>query len=293
MQVDRRSFISLLALALGCPALAIAEQGQGLFWRLETHGRSAVLFGYLRLSASKGRSIVDDGIRIIEQTQSIIRDSGSFDCPTIHIGNDILLPLLPRLSLAVADEVRRALAASRIPQPQLERVPGYGVVMSLLGEGTEGEGDPIPSVGDLIFDRAIALRRPLTTLLADDEIRKIDCPTPDDVVAVNNQIDEKEMTSILNFRSQVGPIGAYIDRLYVGSKTDELALYFKYVADHDIALRPHESRESLTELLFTRLSAHLPSLPNPFVFLPVETLIGAGGILERFRQQGADVSVLA
>jgi hypothetical protein len=46
-------------------------------------------------------------------------------------------------------------------------------------------------------------------------------------------------------------------------------------------------------LLFTRLSAYLPSVPNSFVVLPVETLIGAGGILERFRQQGADVGVFA
>jgi hypothetical protein len=57
-------------------------------------------------------------------------------------------------------------------------MPGYTVVMSLLGEGTEGEGDPtIPSVGGLIFDRAMALRRPLTTLLTDDEVRKLICPT--------------------------------------------------------------------------------------------------------------------
>ncbi|HEY2527730.1 MAG TPA: hypothetical protein VGJ20_07220 [Xanthobacteraceae bacterium] len=265
MRVDRRSFISLLAVALGCSASALAEQGQGLFWRVETHGRSAVLFGYLRLPASRAPFIVADGIRMIEQTQSVIRDYENFACPTTHIAPNILPPLLSRLSPAVADEVRRALGASRIPQPELERTPGYAVVMSLLGEGTEGEGDPtIPSVGGLIFDRATALRRPLTTLLTDDEVRKLICPTSDDVIAVNYRIDEKEITSILNFRRQVGPIDAYISRLYVGRKTDELALYFKFIADHQISFHPHESRDPRIELLFTRLSAHLPSVPNPF-----------------------------
>jgi hypothetical protein len=294
MQVDRRSFLSSLAAALGCPALALAEQGQGLFWRVETRGWSAVLFGYMRLPASKGLYIVDDGIRIIEQTQSVIRDfSYNLQCPTINFRTDMLPPLLQRLSPAVADEVRSAVAAFRIPQPQLERENGYAVVMFLLGEGTEGEANPIPSVGGLISDRATALHRPLTTLLADDEVQKLYCPTLDDVVAVNNHVDEKLITSILNLRKRVGPIGSYIDGLYVGRKTDELALYFKYMEDHDISWRPHFTRGSLIELLFPQLSARLPSMPNPFVFLPVETLIGAGGILERFREQGADVGVLA
>jgi hypothetical protein len=293
MQMDRRSFISLFAVALGCPALALAEQGQGLFWRVETRGRSAVLFGYMRLPASQGLYIVDDGIRMIDQTQSVIGDfNNNLQCPTITWRNDMLPPLLPRLSPTLADEVHRALAAFPIPPTQLERENGYAVVTFLLGEGTEGR-NPIPSIGGLILDRATALRRPLTILVSDDEIRKLICPTLDDIVSVNNQVDEKQITSILDLRSRVGPIGAYVERLYVDRKTDELALHFKYLADHQITLRPHFNPEPLIELLFTRLSVHLPSAPNPFVFLPVETLIGGAGILERFRQQSADISPLA
>jgi hypothetical protein len=292
MPTDRRSFILLIAVTLGNTALAVAEQGQGLFWRVETRGRSAILFGYMRVPASLGPYIVSDGMRMIEQTQSIIRDFNNIQCPTINYKTDMLPPLLPRLSPAVADEVRRALAAFQIPQPQLERENGYTVVTLLLGEGSVG-GAKVPSVGGVIFDRATVLRRPLTTLLADDDIRKLACNSLDDMVAVNNHIDEKLITPILDLRRRVGPIGAYVQRLYVGRKTDELALYFKYMADHGIKLHANYDPETVIELLFTRLSACLPSVPNPFVLLPVETLIGPGGILERFHQQGADVSVLA
>jgi hypothetical protein len=292
MQTNRRSFISLMAVMLGRPSLALAEQNQGLFWRVETRGRSAVLFGYMRLPASLGLYIVDDGIRMIEQTQSVIRDYDNIQCPTITYRVDTLSPLLPRLSAAVADEVRRT-AAGYLPEPQIERESGNTIVMVLLGEGSAAAPAPIPSVGGVIFDRATAFHRPLTTLVADDEIRKLFCIKLDDVVAVNSQVDEKMITSILDLRRRVGPIGAYVQGLYVGRKTDELALYFKYMADHEISLRSPFKIEPLVELLFTRLSAQLSSAPNPFVFLPVETLIGAGGILERFRQQGADVSILA
>jgi hypothetical protein len=292
MQMDRRSFISLMAVMFGRPALALADQSQGLFWRVETGGRSAVLFGYMRLPASLGPYIVDDGIRMIEQTQSVIRDYDNLECPTITYRIDTQPPLLPRLTATVADEVRRVVA-TYLPEPQIERENGYTIVTFLLGEGSVAAPNPIPSVGGLIFDRATALHRTLTTLVADDEIRKLFCINLDEFGAVNNQVDEKLITSILDLRTQVGPIGAYVQRLYVGRKTDELALHFKYMADHGISLRDSFKLEPLIGLLFTRLSDHLPSAPNPFVFLPVETLIGAGGILERFRQQGADVSILA
>jgi hypothetical protein len=290
MQTDRRSFILLIAVTLGRPALALAEQGQGLFWRVETSGRSAILFGYMLAPASLGPYIVDDGRRMIEQTQTVIRDYDNIRCPTVTWKTTS--PLLPRLSPAVADEVRRIAAASGIPP--LDRDEGFGVALFLLGEGTVGQGPEIPTIGGVIFDRATALRRPLKILLADDEVRKLFCAPPEyNAEAVDESIDEKLITSMLDLRRRVGPIGAYVQRLYLGRKTDELAQHFKYIADHRIILHPFLKPELRIELLFTRLSAALPSVDNPFVFLPVETLIGPGGILERFRQQGADVSVLA
>lgn len=295
MQIDRRSFISLLAVAPGCSASALAEQGQGLFWQVEVGGRSAVVFGYMLLPGSRGPSIVSDGVAAIEQTQSVILAFDNIQCPTVNYNTDTLRPLLPGLSPAVADEAYLALAATQIPRAQLEREGGYTLVQFLLGEGTRGTVNPmtIPSVAGLILDRAIALHLPATVLAAGDEVRKMYCVTLDDFLAANNHVDEKLITSILDLRRRVGPIGAHVERLYLERRTAELALHFKYTAEQGIDLRPGVGREAGVELLFGRLSAYLPSVPKPFVMLPVETVIGADGILERFRQKGAGVSVLA
>jgi hypothetical protein len=291
MQTTRRAFLSLIAVTAGCPAMALTEQGQGLFWRVETNGRSAILFGYLVIPASLVPDIVNDGVRMIDETSSVIFAYDDFNCPTVTFRTT---PLLPRLSPAVANEVRRAIAASGFQQPALERADGVLIEMLLIGEGGAKQ-DPrqTPSVGGVIADRMRALRRPVKMLLTGDEIRGLICRSPDNPDAMIDAIDEKQITSVLELRRQVGQIHAYVESRYAGRKSDELARHFKYLADHQIKGMFDIQADAMLQLLFTRLWDYLPSLSNPFVFLPVETLIGPGGILERFRQQGADVSVIA
>lgn len=287
MLVGRRQFMlsAFIAAAFGSPNRGFAAGDQALFWRIKTRDdRSGIVFGYARVAASLAPSVVRDGERMVEQTSRLVLDMNDFTLPTLKLGK--FPPLLPRLSQPVAAELREVLSGSGMAQPQLESLWGVLVAFFLMGEG---QTNPVPSVGAVIVDRARARRRSITTLLTEGEVKQMIKPI--DGKALNDTIDEKMITFMLELRRQVGPIGAHGEKLYCDRKSEELYRFSEDLARHGVP-GTQSFLEYNPDLLFSRISDSLTTSEG-FFLAPVGTLTGPDGILERFRRQGADISVLA
>ena len=287
MLTDRRRFMLsvFIAAAFGGADRGFAAGDQALFWRIKTRDdRSGIVFGYGPIAASLAPGIVRDGERMIEQTSRVVLDMNNFTFPTINMGK--LPPLLPRLSQAVAGELRKVLAGSGMAQPQIESLSGLIIAFFLAGEG---QTNPVPSVGGVIVDRARALGRSITVLLTEDEVKQL--VKPIDWTALNDTVDEKLITFMLELRRQVGPIGARSEKLYGDRKSEELHRFSEILADHGVP-GPQTYVKDNFDLLFSRISGSLTT-SRCFIFAPVGTLTGPDGILERFHRRGADISVLA
>jgi hypothetical protein len=285
MLADRRQVMLSLfaATAFGRPDWASADEDRALFWRIKTRdNRSGIIFGYGRIAASLAPDIVEDGERVVEQTSRVVLDMNSFNFPPANVGKQP--PLLPRLSPAVAAELRQVLGDKAGP---LETATGFFVGFLLMAEG---QISATPSVGDVIINRAIALRRPITALLSEDEVKHLARPV--DWAALNEAVDEKMITFLLDLRKQVGPIGTHSDTLYRTRKSAELYRFSASLAEHGVPGSELLTFTDNYDLLFSRMSAALTTAPC-CVFAPVGLLTGPDGILERLRRQGAEVSVFA
>jgi hypothetical protein len=287
MLADRRRFMVsvFIAAAFGGADRGFAEEDRALFWRIKIRdGRSGVVFGYGPIAASLVPDVVSDGERMIERTSRVVPDLNPFTSPPMKMGK--LPPLLSRLGQAVAAELRNVLTELGVTQLQLESEPGFVVAFRLIGEG---QTKPVPSVGDIIVNRARARGRSITTLLTEDEVKHIIKPV--DMTALNDTINETMIAFMLELRRQVGPIGAHSEKLYGDRKSDELYRFSKKLADQGVP-GPDNFFNDYSDLLFSRIIGALTALPC-FILVPVGMLTGSEGILERFRRQGADVRVLA
>lgn len=286
MRINRRWFMLSLvsAAAFGCPDRGFAEEGKALFWRIKTRdNRSGIVFGYGRIAASLAPDLVRDGERLVRHASHVVLDMNSFTFTSKNLSNLPPPPLLPRLSQAVAAELRIVLTGLGMTQQQVESAFGLLVVVSLTGEG---QTKAVPSVGDVIVNRAIKLGRSITFLLAENEARQLILPV--DTAALNDTVDEKMITSLLGLRRLVGPIGAHSDKLYLDRKSEELYRFSNTLVAYGV---PDYFRDN-RDLLFSRFSDALTT-QQPFFLLPVGTLTGPDGILQVFRQQGAEVSIVA
>jgi hypothetical protein len=197
MLADRRGFMLsvFIGAAFGRPDRVFAEGDHALFWRIKTRdNRSGIVFGYARIAASLAPDIVRDGERMVEEASHVVLDMNSFTLPTMKMGK--LPALLPRLSPAVAAELRDVLAGSGMAQSQLESASTVLVALFLSGEG-QTKADP--SVGDVIVDRARALKRSISALLTEDEAK--DLIQPINWSALNDTIDERMITFLLDLRA--------------------------------------------------------------------------------------------
>jgi hypothetical protein len=232
LMMDRRAFMTLAlgAAAFGRAELARAEQERGLFWRIETPDNAlGIVFGYARTAASVVPGVVEDGVRLIEQSNRVLLDMDNIKFPPVTT-NEKMPPLLPMLSRPVSDELREVLAAQPIPQPQVDGLPGLLIAMLLNGEG---QTKPVmPSVGGAIVDRAKGLHLSVTALLARSEVEKLQKPV--DLVALNNTVDEKMIAFLLDVRRQVGPIGRHCETIYRERKGEELYQFVKSLGEHGV-----------------------------------------------------------
>jgi hypothetical protein len=294
MPIDRRVFMTGVAAVAIFPwsGTARAESGRALFWRIEAGNNAAgTVFGYARTAASVSADVVQDGIRMVEQSRRIVLDMDNVKFPPVTT-TEHMPPLLPMLSRPLADELRKALTALAVPQSQIDEMPGVLIAMFLYGEG---QTKPVPSVGGVIMDRAKALRLPVTTLLATSEVEKLRKPV--DLVTMNKAVDEKVIAFMLDVRRQVGPVGKHCEDLYRERRAEELHTFARSMSEHGVP----ESQvffegEAIREQLLTRLTAALSAqaADEPaFCFLPVGVITGPEGLLATSRRRGMRASALA
>ncbi|HWE21851.1 MAG TPA: hypothetical protein VG758_32535 [Hyphomicrobiaceae bacterium] len=278
------------AALLACPGQAFAEEDRALFWRVTTKDKlSCIIFGYARLPASLAPDIVRDGIRMVEQTPRLVADVPNFDLPPMNF--TLRRPLLPRLGQRTAAELREILARSGKTEQALASTPGIFIVMFLAFEGQTDLGRA-ESVGDAIVNRATELGRPITSLLTVDEVKRMVKPI-DSFIRLDDTIDDKTITQLLDLRKQVGPLGAHMERLYRDRKSQELYRFTDTLENITPLSSSSSSMRSDPDLPLSRFLLFLALGDPGFFLLPVGSLMGPDGVLERLRRQGADIEILA
>jgi hypothetical protein len=295
MSIDRRTFLSLVAAAtvFGRAVAARAAEERGLFWRVETRDRrTGIIFGYERIAASVAPDVVQDGLRVVEQTRRVVLDISNFTLPTITAPNEKLSPVLPKLSRDDADDLREIATALGVPPSQIDGMSGILFALLLYGEG---QSKPDPSIIGVIVERAQAVGQPVTALLTQRDIEAL--WTPADLVTMNATVDEKKIAFLLDLRRQVGPIGIHCENLYRDRKDDELIQFRERVSRHGVpALQMLFDTDAVRPVLLSRFSTALASSSAKqltLFVLSLGLLTGPDGILNRLRAQGARISVLA
>jgi hypothetical protein len=256
MPITRRYFLGAVA---GTAALAwervAAQDERALFWRVETaEGGRGVVFGYARVAASVAPEIAKDGLRFIENAKRIVLDMDNTRFPALQVDAN-LPPLLPKLDPARAAQVRSILTSMHVRPAQLENLPGFMIATFVY---SEGQTNPVPSVGGVIIDRAKGLGRPITTLLQASDVENLRKPV--DFAQVNQRIDAATIEFLLDTRQRIGPIGAYCERLYRERNGEELARFTKTMADHSVPeSQTYIDGATARQLLLARLPAALRS----------------------------------
>jgi len=291
--ITRRDFVIMTAGAatFACRS-AEAEADRGLFWRVETpDGGRGIVFGYGRIAAALTPDIVQDGARLAETAKRAVLDMPNVQLPAMKVAST-LPPLLPKLDASLAEDVRKILAAMRIPQEQIEKLPGFIIANLLYGDG---QTNPNPTVGGVIMDRAKALGRPVTTLLSTTDVEHLRKPV--DFDALDKRVDRGTIAFLLDTRRRVGPVGAYCDTLYRQRRGEDLERFTQLLTDHGLPqTQAFLDGEADRAMLLDRLPAMLkPQQADDLAlcFLPIGLVTGSKSILARLREQGAQTSTIA
>jgi hypothetical protein len=293
MTITRRDFVVMIAGAttLACRR-AEAAADRGLFWRVEMpDGGRAIVFGYGRIAADLASDIIQDGARFAETAKRVVLDMQNVECPPMTVA-PAMPPLLPKLDVKLADEVRKILAGMQVPQAQIEKLPAFLIATMLYAEG---QTKPNPSVGGVIMDRAKALGRPITTVLTAADVQRLRKPV--DLDELDKTVDGGTIAFLLDTRQRVGPIGAYCDTLYRQRRADELEAFTRLSADHRIPQSgAYLDADADRDMLLARLPAALkPQQVDDlaFCFLPIGLVTGPKSILATLRDRGARAAAIA
>jgi len=293
MPMTRRALaLGITAVALVRPGLARGEAERALFWRVAAPDKSSgVVFGYERMAASVVPDIVQDGVRLIEQSSRVALDYDNLTLPPVR-ANGILPPIMNKVTLAIGSELRQVLAAMSVPPAQIDSIAGVAAAMLLYGEG---QTKPMPSVGGVIVSRAKALGRPVAPLLGADEVAKLRKPVTLD--QLDAAIDEKSIAFLLDLRRKAGPIGAHCEKLYLARQGEDLSVFTKGVADHGMpGPASFIDEQAIREMLFARIPGALAQKSanqQTFFVLPLGILTGPDGLLKRLNAQGISTAILA
>lgn len=247
-----------------------------------------MLFGYAYISASAVPEIVEEGKKLVEQTQAFVSDVPNIELPTFNLEHKDATPILSILSRPAADELRSALADFLDDSVSIEKLPGLAVSAFLLEEGASSEPPPL---GGVLADHAGFLGRPGAELISEEEFRQRIFHPPD-IVTQNQLIGEPEIAFLLDLRQRVGPIGAHLDQLYRGRRIAELMQLTAEVDRRRLSPLTDFMNEAMyRHMLLGRLTSFLGLADAPiFVALPIKVLPGPGGILSLLRARGSTLT---
>jgi hypothetical protein len=295
MELDRRHFTAGLAVLSLCrPAHAATDDGRGLFWKVSRNGQPrAILFGYERAAAAITPDVVRDGDRFVDDAQRVVGAMPNFKMPQVDITKTGTPPLVSRVSPATAQRVRDFVAANPALRASIDKVSGIVLLSIVMLEGQT----PSPvTVGGTIAEHAQAASKPVSYLLTLDDIKSI--YRPPDVGAIDKQIDDGVVGYLLTLRDTVGPVGKYMESLYVARRWQDLKRVSDEMKAHGVpsmeaigGLPPDQLQALLTTR--TRDLMNQPTSGDTFLMLPLGALTGDANLLAILRQAGMEVSMAA
>jgi hypothetical protein len=296
MELNRRHFSAGLALLSVCrPGWAADNDERGLFWKVSRNGQPpAIIFGYERTAAAITADVVSDGNRFVDGAQRIVGAMPNFTMPRVDITKTGMPPLVSRLSPALAQRVRDIVAATpALAASPIEHVSGIVFVTIVM---LEGQTPAAATVGGTIAQHAQAASKPISYLLSIDDIKGV--YRPPDLGAIDQQIDNGVVNYLLTLRDTIGPLGKYLETLYVARRAQDL----KRVSD-EMTARGVPRMEAITglppdqlqSLLSTRARDPLnqQASADTFLMLPLGTVTGGANLLGTLRQAGMEVSTVA
>jgi hypothetical protein len=293
MTITRRFFAGGLATATLASRTLAASDDRALFWSAETSGRpGSILFAYERVGAARTADIVRDGERLAQGQDRLVGALPNVKLGAASTDRTELKPLLGRLSPPTRDRVQALLTLDGRIQTLLDKVSGIELVAMFMGEG-QSPGNP--SVGGTIAENAQARNKPVSYLLSPADLQ-LAAVTPD-LPAIDQRIDDKIVTYLLDLRDKVGPIGKHYETLYAERRSADIVQLNAVVHQHGVpglSEMGGVSVQKIEALLIERTRAALMKPDDKtFMMLPLGTLCRDNGILATLRQDGVKITPIA
>lgn len=270
-----------------------ATDDRALFWSAESTGQpKAILFAYERVGAARVPDIVRDGERFALEQDRLAAAMPNVKLGEAGLDRTALKPLLGRLSPPNRDRVQDLLTLGGRVQTLLDKVSGIEFVALVIGEGRSPSN---PSVGGTIAESAQARSKPLSYLLASSDLQS--ATTKPDLAAIDQRIDDKVVTWLLDLRDKVGPIGRHYETLYAERRAADIVQLNADMRRQGVPSLSEMSGVSVQKIEALLIERTRAALRKPdgktFMLLPLGTLCRADGILAALRQDGVALTPIA
>jgi hypothetical protein len=297
MHLTRRRTLGLALAASSAAGLRAWAAGQGsddraLFWEFGSGASASTIFGYDRIAASLVPDIVVDGTKRATAATRVVQDfPPRIVLPAIKI-DPSLQPVVDRLDAKTAAAFRGVVQQSFTQlAPTVDKVPGVEASMLLMAEG---QTPPNPSVGGTIVDGALKLGRPSMVLISDSELRGM--VFPPNLIALDKRIGQDTIAYMLDLRAKGGPIGRQFEQLYAARRGGDIHSFGAELIKRGVFVPAQMlNSDAIKYLLGSRLEAALKTdaAASAFVLMPLDALIGDGGIIAALRKSGNSVTAVA
>ena len=288
MPLTRRQFACITA-ALLLPEIShAANADNAIFWRVKFPTYELMLFGYARIAASFVPEILAEGKGLIDKTQAVILDTNiNVALSSIDFDRTQVDAVFPTLSPSQRREVQ-LITSTTLSEKLLVRLSGFEIAALLLSEGQHAIGPSAPGIGEEFINYGTALKRPITKLLDDSEVRSAEIPITLQKV---KSLGSPHINFLLDLRRRVGPIGAHLDELYKARRLADLGTLTEEIEATGITMPPEIDHDQLGLVIVERIVG-LQNGTNAFTMLPVGILGGRYNILQDLRARGAEVTAV-
>jgi hypothetical protein len=297
MQLTRRRALGLALAASSAAGLRAGAAGElsddrALFWQFGSGASASTIFGYDRIAASLVSDIVDEGTKRATAAKHIVQDlPPRVVLPAIKI-DPSLLPVVDRLD-AKTTVAFRAFVQQSFPQlaPTVDKMPGIQASMLLMAEG---QTPPNPTVGGMIVEGALKLGRPSMVLITDTELRGM--VFSPNLTALDKRIGQDTIAYMLDLRAKGGPIGRQFEQLYAAHRGGDIHSLGAELINRGVFVPSQMlNSDAIKYLLGSRLEAALKkdTGASAFVLMPLDALVGDGGIIAALRKSGNSLTAVA
>ena len=275
------------------PGGRAASDDRALFWSAEASGQpKSILFAYERVGAAKVPDSLRDGERFALEQDRLVVAMPNVKLSEAGIDRTALKPLLGRLSPPNRDRVQALLTLDGRIQTLLDKVSGVELVALVIGEGQSPSN---PSVGGTIAEGAQARNKPVSSLLSSSDLQST--VVKPDLPAIDERIDDKVVTWLLDLRDRVGPVGKHYETLYAGRRAADIVRLNADMRQHGVpglSEMGGVSVQRVEAMLIERTRATLRKQGGTnFMMLPLGALCRDNGILASLRQDSVKLTPIA